>query len=202
MKIAPVSKLEHIIPRLNEIGYCFDITKFRFELNGFKLDAKKIIPKDPEWGYSLLGIISCIENNYEDMHKFHQKAIDASGGGLISYIQYANSLAHVHDHQNAFEFAFKAHQIDPSNVDVLKTLLISSYYIKDQTKYKKYKMKLNKLKVTYPDPNDFDEDDEKILWNMIQNCDNLLDSNPELIEEPDPNLLNEIESLIEGVDIS
>jgi 23S rRNA maturation-related 3'-5' exoribonuclease YhaM len=65
-----------------------------------------------------------------------------------------------------------------------------------------YKKKLEKLGFEFQDPNDFIEDEEVSLKEAIISVDGILNKNPQMIFESDPDLEALVDELIEGVDIA
>jgi|GEM_PF-6682784 len=202
MRPAPASKYDDIIANLNDIGSQIDLEgAFVFKLTRYKDEAKKIIQNDPEGAYIILGIIACIEDDIDLMHKHHKNAINCSGESRHSLIQYSCSLSTQGLFKDAYKYALKAYEKTKGDREVLIQLLNDSYALGLDEKYHFYKKSLQKLGLEFKDPNEFIEDDEEFITKTIKSIDKILDTNPHMIVEPDPKLEALVDELVEGVDI-
>jgi hypothetical protein len=195
MRPVPASKYSDIINDLNQIDSEIDYKPYIFRLNTYKQETKKMIQKNPEEAYIILGIIACIENDLELMHKYHLNAISSSGQSLLSLYQYCCSLSEQDFYQDAKKYALKAHEKVPEDRAL-------SFILYEHEDYILYKKKLEKLGFEFQDPNDFIEDEEVSLKEAIISVDGILNKNPQMIFESDPDLEALVDELIEGVDIA
>lgn len=202
MNLAPKSKHNYIIQKLNEILNHIDIGPFRFQLNGFKEDAKRMFLTEPELAYTILGIIACIEDDLESMHKNHQNAIRLSGESLYTLKQYSASLAEQGLFDQAYKYAHKAYEKTKDDRDVLILLMDLAYSLEKTYEYEVFKKKVIKLGFDFHDPNDFPEDSDDFLQEAFSVVDKTIKNNPELIFEPDPEFEALVDELVDGVDIS
>ncbi len=202
MRPIPASKHDDIIHELNAISDHLDITPFAFKLNRYKNDAQKIIKNDPEIAYIILGIIACIENDIERMHKYHKIAIKFSGDSTYSLSQYGLSLLAQDLLGDAYNYTYRAYEKTPEDQPILNRLMHISYIMGRDDKYHEFKTKMKKLKFDFQDPDQFPEDDKEFLSNIIPKVDKLMKKNPHMIVKPDSDFIELVEDLIEGVDIS
>lgn len=202
MNPAPESKHNNIIQELNEISNHIDIGPFRFKLNGFKEDAKRMISTDPKLAYTILGIVACIEDDIESMHKNHQNAIKLSGESFYTLQHYSASLAEQGLLDQAYRYAYKAYEKAKDDRDILATLMELAYSLEKTYEYEAFKKRLIKLGFDFHDPNDFPEDSDGFLQKAFGVVDKMIENNPELIFEPDPEFEAFVDELVDGVDIS
>jgi len=202
MIAVPESKYDNIIHELNVIADSFDIKPFAFKLNRYKNEAIKIIQQDPEHAYIILGIIACIEDDLESMHKYHKNAITCSAESVHSLYQYSSSLTTQELMDEAYNYANKAYEKAPDEKIILDQLMHISYAIGKDYKYNELKEKMINLGFEFRDPNEFYEDNEEFLVKTISKVDALLERYPQMVVEPDPDFEDFVEDLVEGVDIS
>jgi hypothetical protein len=202
MIAAPASKYGDIIDDLNHIDDDLDRQSCVFRLNHYKIDAKKRIQKDPEEAYTILGIISCIENDLSEMHRYHKIAINCSAQSILSLQQYCSSLLTQDLYKEVKEYALIGFEKSPEDRSFLIYLVEASFALGHDKDCQYYKECLEKLGFEINDPNDFREDNPETLLQIIQSVDKLLDENPQMIVKQDPNLEALARELVEGVDIS
>ena len=199
---AAESKYDDIILDLNDIAKAFDKTQYVFKLNRYKADVKVMIQDNPENAYSILGMIACLENDIESMHKYHKIALKCSGNNMRSLFQYSSSLYNFDLFEEAYKYAYQAFEKDPRDRDTLQMLLNLAYYTEQDEKYKRFKNELIKRKFEFQDPDSFIEDNDRILTSMVESAETLIQNNPEMIVEPDPELEALVADLVKGVDIA
>ena len=79
-------------------------------LQRFKREAQSIMKVDAAEGYLLLGILAGFEGRIEDMHHFHELAIQLSPGESNFYRNYAASLFNFRFLREAVSWAKKAYE--------------------------------------------------------------------------------------------
>jgi len=199
MRPVPKTKYDHTIKELNIMSGSYDAQAHEFRLAQIKREAEAIRQKDPTSSYILLGIIACIKNDIENMHRYHKNAINCSGKSLHSIMQYSSSLFNQGLLKDCYVYSSQAHEIEPSNPAILKELLRLSYYLELNEQYEQIKQKLERLGVHYDDPAVFLEDNDDWLEKAFTAMDRLIDDNPDLIVKPNPEREAIIDELIEGV---
>jgi hypothetical protein len=203
----PATKATEIIKWLNDIFHSSDgsegyFQRHRFKLNRYKTEIKALQDTSPETYFTLLGMIACIENDEEKMHRSHNKALICSGNSLWSLGQYALSLFRLGYYEKSCQYALMAHEKDETNLVLAGIIMDSAYYSGMNEIYQTFKTKLDKLNADYIDPDFFPEDDDSSLEIMLSVTEKMIDENPDLIIEPDPSFEKEIADLIAGVDLS
>jgi hypothetical protein len=199
---APASKYDDIIYELNDISDQLDYQPYKFRLNHYKQYADKLIEKNPEEAYTILGIIACIEDDLPTMHQYHKIAIDCSGHSILSIHQYCSSLFTQDLYEEAKEYALIIFDKLPEDRETLIYLLEASFSLGQEEDYRHYKECLKKLGFEFEDPDCFKEDDPEKLLQIIQSVDKVLDENPQMIIKQDPHLEALARELVKGVDIS
>jgi hypothetical protein len=201
MRPSPKSKHDEIIQELNHISDQIDRRPHIFKLNGFKKDAKRMIQREPDLAYTILGIIACLEDDITLMHKYHKNAIQCSGESAHTLSQYSASLAGQELSEQAYEYACKAYEKARDDKDILVRLMCLAYRLGKDDEYDSFKKKLIKLNFDFQDPAEFMEDSDDFLQNAFDFVDNIIKSNPEMVVEPDPEFEAFVDDLIDGVDI-
>lgn len=202
MQPSPASKYDDIVFDLNKIVKAFDITPYVFKLNRYKTDATVMIQDDPENSYSILGMIACIEKDIDSMHRYHKIALNCSGESARSLFQYSSSLYNHDLFEDSYKYAYKAFEKNKGDRLTLQLLLKVSYYLMKDEGYKLFKSELEKRKFDFDDPAKFNEDNSKILTEMVESVEDLIQKHPEMIVEPDLELEALVSELIKDVDIS
>jgi len=197
----PKTEYNDIIANLNFIDEHFDIDDFRFNLKEYKRKGIDLIKKDPETGLTLLGIVSCVEQDLDQMHSYHKSAIEVSGGSFFAISQYGCSLYSAGLLEEAWDFGLKAYNINPTSKEILSFLVKNSYILGKTDYYRKFKEELIHLKFDFIDPDSFPEDDEKVLSGMIETVDTIMMKRPDLIIEQDPDFEALVDELVDGVDV-
>lgn len=196
---APKSKYDSTIEELNQISYDDNLVRNEFRLAQIKREAEKRLKEDPASSYTILGIIACIKKDEQKMHRCHKIALNCSGNGFHTLEQYCFSLFNLGLFNDCYVHSLQAHEMVPEDLDILKQLVLVSYYLDLMDSYELFKEKMERLGVSYEDPADFNEDDEEWLEEALNATDNIISENPELIITPDPEREALVDELIDGV---
>ena len=204
----PQPKSAEIIEELNEY-FLDEIMPDQFKLNRMKNDAHKIMKDDHVNGYVILGVIACIEKDFESMHKHHQNAIKLSNSNLSPLIQYAVSLKNSDLPEEAFKIAKEAYALNKNNLATLSILVSSigtisaknEFEEKFENEYNRYADEYKAVTGKEHHSREFLEDSDEYLSRTFDVVDELIEKKPELLIELDEDLLNEMSELVKGVDI-
>lgn len=188
-----------MVEELNIMSDSYDPNKHQFRLAQIKNEAERLRQEDPEGAYIVLGIIACMKNDIENMHRYHKNAIKCSAESLLSLKNYSLSLYKQEFFKESYIYCLKAHEQEKTNPDVLRDLLNIAFILGLDENYDKFKKKLDRLNVEYNDPKDFYEDDDAWLKETLTDVEEMLHKHPELVVKPDPEREALIDDLIEGV---
>jgi len=201
------TKFKECISILNEINELkhndifYSKEKYIFQLNRVKIEAEKIKDNNPADAFALLGIIACLEDNIEEMHINHKKALSYEDSPEHKE-DYAISLLHSHLFDEAYKYFLDLYtKADKNDLLILEGLIKYTAILNLNEEYDKYINQFKMLTGKEYDLKIFREDNEKILSNMIRAMDYHIDNNPDMIEEFDPDLFALAEELVEGVEI-
>lgn len=118
-------------PKTKAAELIFDITSFdlgdrqnQILLHKYKKQAKEYLSKDP-CGFSIvLGVISTLERNLDEMHHWFKQAMRVSPGSSVSVHNYAISLGHLGYYADAIKLLTPVYEKDQSNLDLLDDLIV------------------------------------------------------------------------------
>lgn len=108
-----------------------------FELRRLKQDAEKVRETDLAGGFSLLGMIAGLEKDTEMMHSYFKRALQQSGNNDREQRDYATALLNLCLPEDAYKYALKAYENNPSDLENLD-VLINVAAIKNREEFKKY----------------------------------------------------------------
>jgi len=94
-----------------------------FVLSTLKKEAQALLKTDAFHAYVVLGMIACLEQNVDEMHKNHLKALNLYPHEPLASINYAASLANLGFNSEASKQYRKAYQLEPANLNVLSGLM-------------------------------------------------------------------------------
>jgi len=97
-----------------------------FTMKRLKSEAEKLKGKDAAAAFSVLGMIACIEEDIESMHSHHKNAITHSNEDIGDLYQYVVSLMNCKLYQEAYVYALKVYEKDPTKLDNLNMLISST----------------------------------------------------------------------------
>ncbi len=129
---APQPAIADIITRLQD-AYNSKEGLTDFEKASFRREANKAVPDAN--AFSALGILACLDNNLDEMHKNHKNAITYAEGETkaIHMANYAYSLEICGMHSEALRMALSAWNLDNANVNALSLLLITAYKTEEES---------------------------------------------------------------------
>lgn len=198
----PQPKLDGVMEELNKLWCCFDLTPYLLTLKRIKTEAESEIKNTPVRAYTILGAVACVEERYDKMRHYHENAIRLADNDISAIYQYVSSLSKADMDELAYEWGLKGYDINSSDPALLQSLMTLSYKLEKNEDYEIYKNKLSEQGHEFLDPAEMPLDNNDLLEYIAHQTDDLMESHPELIEEPDPELIKEIDDLIGGVDIS
>ncbi len=174
-----------------------------FQLTKIKKEAIKIAHDEPVEAYLLLGMVACVENDEENMHKHHKNAIslrsDFDTNGL-----YAISLLNSDLFSDAYDRAHVAYGLCGEDVYdlilILDVLISCCYYLDYEEELDSHLKSWKKVK-NEDHPMPFSEDNSDNLEKMFECLDARIASCPDEIEKIDPEMVALAESLVEGVEL-
>lgn len=136
----PESKYNEILETLNHFRITGDFTPF--DLKRLKKEAEKIKEHaDVAGGFGLLGMISLLEGDTESMHSYHKRAFEQSGMEAIHLSNYAGSLLIVGMYEDAYKYALKAYNKEPSDSATLDMVILCTCALNIKDKFENYAKK-------------------------------------------------------------
>lgn len=196
---APESKAINIIEALNEMAKTGTVDKFA--LARYKREAEQIkkigLFKD---AFIILGMIACLEGDFEKMHDSHINAIHYAPNDPASYSNYGISLIKAGMLEEAYEYFVKTYKIEPNNIDFLNDVIEVLFdltthdnkYESDLEYYAEYWKNLTgEHHPLYDDPG--------TTAKMIDECEEKIERNPEVVTELDLSTWQLVESLVKDV---
>lgn len=129
-----------------------EVERFRLESNFSDFDLKRLKKKaenikknDLAMGFSLLGMIACLENDSETMRSYFKRAIDQSGSDPLHVLNYAISLRDFGLYEEAYEYAMKAYEKDRSFIKTINILIETALILNKKDAFEKYMSAWHKL---------------------------------------------------------
>jgi len=174
-----------------------------FLLTKIKMGAKKLIQDDPAGAYILLGMIACVENDTENMHRNHKNAITLCNDFDTNTL-YAISLLNADLFYEAYDIALKANKLCGDNIyDIFRItdiLIQCCDFLNLDEEMDNYLQKWKKIKKE-DHPLSFPEDNSDNLTEMFDYFDNIIDNYPDKIVRLDPEIVARAQKLVEGVEL-
>lgn len=173
-----------------------------FQLNRVQIEAQKMKNDSPAEAFALLGVVSCIKNDVEDMHLNHQNALHYENS-LRQKELYGTSLLNCHLFAEAYKYLLQSYEeTDGKDIDTLDKLIRCVFYLDREHEFDRY---VNDwLKLTGKDhllATFFPEDDDFHLSTFMECMDSHINSDPGVVEELDADMFALAEELVIGVDI-
>ena len=174
-----------------------------FQLKRIKIEVEKLKKDSPSDAYMVLGMVSCVEKDIENMHHNHLNAIKLNKC-YDTISAYAISLIKSELFQESYNQALKAYKLCDGDVykilEGLGTLILCCYYLDYKEELYNYQQQWKKIKnEDYPLP--FSEDNDDNLAEMFDYFDNIIDNNPDEIDRIDPKIIAQAKKLVEGVEL-
>lgn len=107
-----------------------------FELKRIEKEASSL--PEIESRYVVLGMIACLKNDIDGMHRYHKNAIRLSPSNPDVKIQYYVSLRSLELYQEAYDLCFEMYQKNPHDSVAIVELLVMSDKLGNDDNYKKY----------------------------------------------------------------
>lgn len=174
-----------------------------FQLRKIRLEAKKLVQDDPVQAYILLGMIACVENDMENMHRNHKNAIHLCNN-FDTNASYATSLLNSKLFHESYDMALKADKLcgdDIYDIIQITNILIKCCSSLDfEEELDNYLQKWKKIK-NEDHPLYFPEDNSDNLAEMFDCFDNLIIKHPDEIVRLDPEIVARAQKLVEGVEL-
>jgi hypothetical protein len=98
-----------------------DVTQ-GMKLAKYKKNAQAMLKKDPVCANTLLGLLACLEHDFDSMHEYHKKAIDLAEN-CFSLVYYAVSLEKSCLWNESARYALLALDYDPANLRILEAII-------------------------------------------------------------------------------
>lgn len=123
MQAQPQTKTNEIIERLSLVKIRSKENVSSFMFKSFHRDAKNLVKVCPSEGYMVLGVLSCLEFDDEQMHAFHRNSITLSSGGNQEYLNYITSLEVACLWKEAFDISTEAFNKEKNDIERLTWVL-------------------------------------------------------------------------------
>jgi tetratricopeptide (TPR) repeat protein len=118
----PKTKAVELISDIKNFG--LDDRQNQILLHKYKKQAKEYLAKDP-CGFSIvLGVLSTLERNLDEMHHWFKQAMRVSPGSSVSVRNYAISLGHLGYYADAVKLLTPVYEKDQSNLELLDCLIV------------------------------------------------------------------------------
>ena len=138
------SKYPVLVEKLNHLLKASDFSTL--DLVRVKKEAKEIKEHvDLASGFSLLGMISCLEKNEMKMRSFFKRAIQQSSGGLSHILNYAVSLKNLGFLEEAYDFAIEAHDQNPLSLECIDFTIEIACILNKKAEFEKLATRWRKL---------------------------------------------------------
>ncbi len=187
----PALKLPKLIKELDEIRTKGDPSPF--VLNRYDFEAQKLIDSQPSLAYLILGIVAFLRGHINDMHRFHANSIKLGANNdeiaFASY-NYALNLLFANLLEESLQYAQEAYKRLPYDTQVASLLAI----LYEKCGMFEESTRLEEEMELQPSFEDF-------VAKRLSNFDKEIGDDPELLEEPDQELMALVDSLTEGVKV-
>ena len=138
------SKYPDLVEKLNQFLRASDISAL--DLARATKEAKEIKDHvDLASGFSLLGMIACLEKNEKEMRSFFKRAIQQSGASLPHVLNYAVSLKNLGFLEEAHDIAIEAHEQSPLNLECIDFNIEMACILNKKTEFEKLTAEWRKL---------------------------------------------------------
>lgn len=200
-EIAPKTKGEALFDWLDE-AIKRGITDF--EIRKAKREAEALKETDLPVAFTILGIVYCLEDDFDNMHDSHINAIAYSSGDSLRWAkeQYFISVFNSYEYQRAYDFGNKLLSDYPDNLRIIIDMIHICKCLGKKDEYESKIRDWEKLSGKKYNELPFDEDNPKIMEMFFKRFDQVIEKRPELLIKPDPSIISLAEELIEGVDIN
>ncbi|HAO19541.1 MAG: hypothetical protein BWK80_16705 [Desulfobacteraceae bacterium IS3] len=144
LKPQTASEISSFADELNHFLLTWDFSDF--DLKRLKKKAENIKKNvDLADGFSLLGMIGCLENDTESMRSYFKRAIDQSGGDHLHIFNYAVCLGYLGLYEEAYEQALKAYEKSRLDQECLDILVKFTCILNKKDAFEKYARAWHKL---------------------------------------------------------
>lgn len=101
----PATLIDELIARVNQIGQ--QCPHDMLELRRCEMEAKRLfeLPEFSADAAAIRGMLAAIQDDLGELIRWHELAIQISGGDPISYDHYATSLLYIYEYERAFKAA-------------------------------------------------------------------------------------------------
>lgn len=201
------SILDGLVTQLNRLISDGKPNKLK-DFSYFKARAKKGIENDPVEAFSILGMVACIEQNIEDMHKNHSIALKywriepESTRDYWAPAQYSISLKKsLLDHQAYYDYGKNAFDAGYESAEFLEAIAVSAARLDLNDEFLEFANAYERVTGAPHPLTIFPEDDDKTLAKLFDAMDTLIEEDPDFIGSFEPELIAEVEELIKGVEL-
>jgi len=115
MRLQPQSRLSELIDEIEDLRDQGSASR-ELEIRRIKKQAEEFKVSDPAAGFSLLGMIACLENNLEEMHRCHKISLQYSNDAAVDLGNYAVSLMSCRLLEDALYYAKRAYDVSASDL--------------------------------------------------------------------------------------
>lgn len=117
MRPQPQSRFSELIDKLEDLREQGGTSR-EIEIKRLKRQAEELKSSDPAAGFSLLGMIACLEGDFEEMHRCHRISLQYSNNDAVDLGNYAVSLMSCGQLGDSLQYAKRAH--DASQRDLAR----------------------------------------------------------------------------------
>lgn len=185
----PARKISTLIHELTE--FLLEETVDEIGLARLKNEAKPLLIKNPAEGHLALGMIACIRGDVEKTIHHHELSIKIGKNKLWLRQNYVLSLYHLGMYSEGLEKGLSCLEEDKQDVDFIHILLTMAIETGDLDCAKKLDHFLSGL----------EGHSDLTLDRAILCVEETMKNDPNSVVRPDPALLAEVESLIDGVEV-
>lgn len=197
------SQLVQEINQLLKVEDRADIDDFTFRR--LERDAKTLIDANPAESFSLLGMLACLDENIDEMHRCHLLSIKYQNEDVF-YNNYSISLENLFFFDEAYEYALKAYSLVSGREVNLTRLIDLAFLLEKAEDLQDHLAAYQKLTgKEFPAKNltnyQFPEDDPEVLKQMLDGFNDMINHHPEMLAKPDEKLNALVDDLVDGVEI-
>ena len=189
--------VEDINRLLRAEDYC-NISDLVFQR--LKNSARKLVDIDPGQGYSIKGMLACLKEDIDEMHRCHLLSLRYGEYDYL-YSNYSASLENSFFFDDAYVYALKAYELAPGSEINLNRVIELADILEKEEDFQKYAAAYKKLTGNEVHMQQFIEDDPETLKRMLNGFNETIESYPELLVKPDEKLNALVDELVDGVEL-
>lgn len=195
---APKSKFDGLVDLLNRIKDSEEVDELL--LRRIKNDTEKLKKENPMKAFTILGIIACINGQFEESIQCHKNAIAYADDSVWPKYQYAVSLLNLLEFNEAYDILLDLHDQDKSDLLVLTKLIKAAAIVGKEREFNTFCDTWYKLtQKEHPRKNHL-EDDQNRDKETLDLLEVMVTEAPSAIIEPDPDFVKSVDELVKDIE--